>query len=90
MNNQKPPFARLFLDNKRYWPGLFIMVLLALLAGVFKTRAATLWGEAVDFGVKGYIDPMLFSALGMLLFAIIAVFVFIVFKTSKWVHYADS
>ena len=68
MNNQKPPFARLFLDNKRYWPGLFIMVLLALLAGVFKTRAATLWGEAVDFGVGGHIDPMLFSALGMLLF----------------------
>jgi len=68
MNKQKPPIARLLLDNKRYWPGLFIMVLLALLAGVFKTRAATLWGEAVDFGVGGYINAMLFSALGMLLF----------------------
>ena len=68
MNNKRPPIARLFLDNKRYWPGLFCMVFLALLAGVLKTRAATLWGEAVDFGVKGYIDPMLFSALGMLLF----------------------
>ena len=68
MNNQKPPFARLFLDNKRYWPGLFVMVLLALLAGVFKTRAATLWGEAVDFGVGGNTNAMLFSAFGMLLF----------------------
>ena len=44
------------------------MVLLALLAGVFKTRAATLWGEAVDFGVRGSTDAMLFAALGMLLF----------------------
>ena len=64
----KSGFLRLFIDNKRHWPGLFIMVLLALLAGVFKTRAATLWGEAVDFGVGGNTDAMLFAALGMLLF----------------------
>jgi len=44
------------------------MVLLALLAGVFKTRAATLWGEAVDFGVSELISPMMFAAVGMLIF----------------------
>jgi len=60
------PFLRLFLDNKRYWPGLFLMSLLALLAGLFKTRAATLWGEAVDFGVSGQTNLMMLAALGML------------------------
>jgi len=44
------------------------MVILAMLAGVFKTRAATLWGEAVDFGVVGNTDAMLTAALGMLIF----------------------
>ncbi|MCL2420619.1 MAG: ABC transporter ATP-binding protein/permease [Defluviitaleaceae bacterium] len=66
--SRRSAFARLFLDNKRHWPGLFIMVLLALLAGVFKTRAATLWGEAVDFGVGGNTDAMLIAAVGMLIF----------------------
>ena len=64
----RAPFLRVFLDNKRYWPGLTLMVILAMLAGVFKTIAATLWGEAVDYGVSGLIDPMLFAALGMLIF----------------------
>ena len=67
----KHPLLRLFLDNKRYWPGLFLMVILAGLAGVFKTRAATLWGEAVDFGVSGLTDAMLQAALLMLLFIVI-------------------
>ncbi|MCL2287495.1 MAG: ABC transporter ATP-binding protein/permease [Firmicutes bacterium] len=62
----KPPFLRLLLDNKKHWPGLLLMILLALLAGVFKTRAATLWGEAVDFGVSGQIDLMMWAAIGML------------------------
>ena len=67
----KPAFLRLFLDNKRYWPGLFFMVFLAFLAGVFKTRAAALWGEAVDFGVNGLTDAMFAAALGMLLFIVL-------------------
>ena len=68
MRNPAAPFARLFLDNKRYWPGLFLMVFLALLAGIFKTRAATLWGGAVDYGVTGNTGAMFIAALGMLLF----------------------
>jgi ABC-type multidrug transport system fused ATPase/permease subunit len=64
----KPPIIRLFTDNKRYWPGLIFMVLMAFLAGIFKARSATLWGEAVDFGVAGNTDAMLYAALGMLIF----------------------
>ena len=67
----KHPLFRLLLNNRRFWPGLIVMVLLALLAGVFKTRAATLWGEAVDFGVAGITDAMLTAALGMLIFIVL-------------------
>jgi len=62
----KNPFLRLLRDNKRYWPGLLLMTLLAFLAGIFKTRAATLWGEAVDYGVGGQFDLMRLAAFGML------------------------
>jgi len=65
------PLARLFLDNKRHFPGFLLMIALALLAGIFKTRAATLWGEAVDHGVGGYTDAMLVAIVGMLIFIIL-------------------
>ena len=47
------------------------MIVLASLAGFFKIYAALLWGQAVDYGVAGLITPMLFAALGMLLFIFI-------------------
>ncbi|MCL2528179.1 MAG: ABC transporter ATP-binding protein/permease [Defluviitaleaceae bacterium] len=68
---KKPPSIRLLLDNKRHWPGLFFMVALAFLAGIFKTRAATLWGEAVDYGVAGNTSAMRFAILAMLLFIVL-------------------
>ena len=50
------------MDSKNHWPGLIAVFLFAVLAGVFKTAASTLWGKAVDFGVGGEINPMLISA----------------------------
>ncbi|MCL2576503.1 MAG: ABC transporter ATP-binding protein/permease [Defluviitaleaceae bacterium] len=62
------PFKRLWLDNKKYWPKLALIILLALLAGVFKSRSATYWGEAVDFGVGGFTQGMINSVIFMLIF----------------------
>jgi len=47
------------------------MVALAFAAGIFKTRAVTLWGAAVDYGVGGHTDLMRTAVLGMLIFIVL-------------------
>ena len=58
----RQPLLRLYLENRRYIPGLALILLISLLAGGLKLAASTLWGQAVDFGVAGRISPMLWAA----------------------------
>ena len=63
----RQPLLRLYLENRRYIPGLALILLISLLAGGLKLAASTLWGQAVDFGVGGRISPMLWAAGAMAL-----------------------
>ncbi len=63
----RQPLLRLYLENRRYIPGLALILLISLLAGGLKLAASTLWGQAVDFGVAGRISPMLWGAGAMAL-----------------------
>ena len=63
----RQPLLRLYLENRRYIPGLALILLISLLAGGLKLAASTLWGQAVDFGVAGRISPMLWAAGAMTL-----------------------
>ena len=63
----RQPLLRLYLENRRYIPGLALIQLISLLAGGLKLAASTLWGQAVDFGVAGRISPMLWAAGAMAL-----------------------
>ena len=58
----RQPLFRLYLENRRYIPGLALVLLISLLAGGLKLAVSTLWGQAVDFGVAGEISPMLMAA----------------------------
>ena len=62
------PLWRLLIENKKYWPGLILLVLLIIPSGILKTLIATYWGAAVDLGVGGHIDAMLTNAFWMLIF----------------------
>ncbi|MCL1883969.1 MAG: ABC transporter ATP-binding protein/permease [Defluviitaleaceae bacterium] len=62
------PFIRLWLESRRFFPQFIAIVFLALLAGVFKSRSATYWGAAVDYGVGGFMDAMLNAVVLMLVF----------------------
>jgi len=62
------PLRRLLMDNKKYWPGLILLVLLLIPSGILKTLIATYWGAAVDLGVSGHINEMLTNAFWMLIF----------------------
>lgn len=61
----KNPLLRFYADNKKYLPGMGIIIFISLLAGVLKMLVSTLWGQAVDFGVAGEIFQMLTSAAAM-------------------------
>ncbi len=61
----KNPLFRFYADNKKYLPGLAVIVFISLLAGVLKLLVSFLWGEAVDLGVAGRISPMLITAAVM-------------------------
>ena len=63
----RQPLLRLYLENRRYIPGLALILLISLLAGGLKLAASALWGQAVDFGVAGRISPMLWAAGAMAL-----------------------
>lgn len=61
----KNPLLRFYADNKKYWPGLVLVVVFAMLSGVCTTFASTLWGSAVDYGLARQTRPMLLAAAGM-------------------------
>ena len=63
----RQPLLRLYLENRRYIPGLALILLISLLAGGLKLAVSTLWGQAVDFGVAGRVSPMLWAAGAMTL-----------------------
>lgn len=53
---------RLYTENRKYSFGLIAIFIIASLAGIFRTKAATSWGEVVDFGLNGAYQSMLYSA----------------------------
>ncbi len=62
---------RFYYDNKKYLPGLTLIVGLSLVSGVLKMLAATCWGRAVDLGVAGMVTDMLINAGLMGLFILL-------------------
>ena len=62
------PLFRFYIDNKKYLPGILTIVGISLLSGVLKMLAATFWGRAVDFGMAGLINDMIFAAVMMAVF----------------------
>ena len=65
------PLIRFFIDNKRHLPGLVVIVGISLISGVLKVLSATYWGKAVNYGVEGLINEMLFSAAMMAIFILL-------------------
>lgn len=57
----KQPLFRFYADNRKYFPGLIVVIGISLLSGALKLLVSTLWGKAVDFGVAGEISKMTFS-----------------------------
>lgn len=62
---------RFYYDNRKYLPGLILIVGLSLASGVLKMLAATCWGRAVDLGVAGQVNDMLVNAGLMGLFILL-------------------
>lgn len=59
---------QLILESREQWPGLFLIVFIALLAGVFKSITAAAWGSAIDMGVANNTDKMFLFIFISLLF----------------------
>lgn len=61
---------RFYIDNRRYLPGIVVIVGLSLVSGVLKMLSAAYWGRALDYGVAGLTQEML-TAAGMMAFFIL-------------------
>lgn len=57
------PLLRFYLDCKKFWAGLIIIVVISFFAGYFKLQTSILWGQAIDYGMVKNIDTMLMSVL---------------------------
>ncbi len=68
---ESSPLFRFYYDNRKHLPGLVTIVALSLVSGVLKTLSAAYWGRAVDFGVAGLVEDMLFAAVLMALFILL-------------------
>ena len=68
---ENSPLFRFYYDNRKHLPGLVTIVALSLVSGVLKTLSAAYWGRAVDFGVAGLVEDMLFAAVLMALFILL-------------------
>lgn len=68
---ENSPLFRFYYDNRKHLPGLVTIVALSLVSGVLKTLSAACWGRAVDFGVAGLVEDMLFAAVLMALFILL-------------------
>ncbi|MDE6838355.1 MAG: ABC transporter ATP-binding protein/permease [Acutalibacter sp.] len=65
------PLLRFYVDNKKYLPGILTIVGISLASGVLKMLAAAFWGKAVDFGLAGLVNDMLFAAALMAVFILL-------------------
>lgn len=61
----KRPLLRFYMDNRKYLPGIALIIGLSCVSGILKIRSAVFWGQAVDYGTVGKIDGMLSAALWM-------------------------
>lgn len=61
---------RFYIDNRKYLPGILLIVGLSLVSGMLKMLSATYWGRSLDYGVAGQTADML-SAAGMMAFFIL-------------------
>lgn len=61
---------RFYIDNRKYLPGIVVIVGLSLFSGMLKMLSATYWGRALDCGVAGQAQEML-AAAGMMAFFIL-------------------
>ncbi|MBO6159011.1 MAG: ABC transporter ATP-binding protein [Firmicutes bacterium] len=59
------PLARFYQTERRFLPGLGLIVLMAALSGLLTGSASRLWGEAADFGVARQFGQMFRCALLM-------------------------
>ena len=59
------PLARFYQTERRFLPGLGLIVLMAALSGLLTGSASRLWGEAADFGLVGEFGQMFRCALLM-------------------------
>jgi len=64
------PLLRVMLDSKSQWPLMSLLVFSYILAGVFLSLAANIFGSIVDFGMDGHFQSMLFY--GGILIALLA------------------
>ncbi len=71
MTMEGSPLFRFYFDNKKYLPGIAVIVGLSLVSGVLKMLAATYSGQAVDYGVSREVDMMLLTAGMMALFILL-------------------
>lgn len=62
---------RFYIDNRRYLPGIVVIVGLSLVSGVLKMLSATYWGRSLDYGVAGLTQEMLTAAGMMALFILL-------------------
>ena len=65
------PLLRFYVDNKKYLPGILTIVGISLASGVLKMLASAFWGKAVDFGLAGLVNDMLFAAALMAVFILL-------------------
>lgn len=67
MKKTKHPLLRIFSDSRKQWPLFAVLIAMYILAGLFISLNANLWGTIVDHGTKGETDKMLRAAMLMLL-----------------------
>lgn len=61
---------RFYIDNRKYLPGIVLIVGLSLCSGMLKMLSAAYWGRSLDYGVAGLTQEML-TAAGMMAFFIL-------------------
>ncbi len=67
--NKRSCLVRLLLDNKKHFPGLFLLTALMLVSGLFKSYAARFLGLAIDSGVAAQMgDVVRYGILTLLMY----------------------
>lgn len=68
---KRSSLLRIIRESRKQWPGLIVVLLLSLLAGLFKIGSAAAWGNTVDSGISGNFETVRFWLLAMLLFLLL-------------------